>query len=270
MKLGKAFTDNISQEKERHMRDSREGVESWWLGMGRLLMFVSVLCISFFILLWRLFSFTIVNGHHYRLLADGNRTKELVRHAPRGILLDRTAKPLVANIPYYRLLKPCSDNNADCVTSISREKGDTLAKIGLPAGTFLEIAYRRQYTYPTALSHVIGYTGELTQKELQDPYYALRDYRTGDRIGRTGAEAVLEDDLRGRDGKELVEVNAQGKIVRTLGRDPEIPGQDITLSIDAYLPTGCYGCISRRRKRVCHSIQTRHGRNIGIIFKSDI
>jgi penicillin-binding protein 2 len=235
MKLGKAFTDSISQEKQRHLRDSREGVESWWLGMGRLLMFISVFCVAFFILLWRLFSLTIVNGHHFRLLADSNRTKELVRHAPRGLLLDRTGKPLVANIPYYRLLKPCIENQTDCVTPISREEGDAIAKIGLPAGTFLEVAYRRQYLYPTMASHVIGYTGELTQQELKDSYYALREYRSGDRIGRIGAEAVYEDDLRGRDGKELVEVNAQGKVVRTLGRDPEIPGENITLSIDELL-----------------------------------
>jgi len=235
MKLGKAFSDNISHEKERHMRASREGFESWWLGMGRLLMFISVLCVAFFILLWRLFSLTIINGYHFRLLSDNNRTRELVRHAPRGILLDRTGKPLVANVPYYRLIKPCATGATDCVTPISREEGDALAKKGMTAGTYLEVAYQRQYLYPTVASHILGYTGELTQQELSDPYYSLRNYLAGDRIGRNGAEAVFEDDLRGRDGKELEEVNATGTIIRTLGRDPEIPGEDITLSIDASL-----------------------------------
>jgi penicillin-binding protein 2 len=81
----------------------------------------------------------------------------------------------------------------------------------------------------------LGYTGELSEKEVNDEYYKLRYYRRGDRIGRTGAEAVFEDRLRGRDGKELVEVDAHGKIVRILGRDKEIPGEDIMLSIDADL-----------------------------------
>ncbi|HUD19883.1 MAG TPA: penicillin-binding transpeptidase domain-containing protein [Patescibacteria group bacterium] len=236
MKLGKAFSDSVEEEHNLIMRKTSDDEPSWWLGMGRVLLFISILCIAFFILLWRLFDLTIVQGHHFRVLADDNRTKELVRHAPRGLLLDRTGKPLVTNIPYYRLLKPCSGTtDIDCVTPVSREEGDALAKKGLPAGTFLEVDYRRDYLMPEALSHVIGYTGELTPGELTDEYYKLRDYRAGDRIGRAGAEAVFEDRLRGRDGKELVEVDAHGKAVRSLGRDPEIPGEDITLSIDAKL-----------------------------------
>jgi penicillin-binding protein 2 len=54
-------------------------------------------------------------------------------------------------------------------------------------------------------------------------------------VGRTGAEAVYEDRLRGRDGKELVEVDAHGSIMRTLGRDREKAGQDIMLSVDIAL-----------------------------------
>ena len=236
MKLGKAFSDNVIEEKRTHLRNYADDENSWWLGMGRPLIFITFLCIGFFVLLWRLFDLTIVQGHHFRVLAEGNRTRELVRHAPRGILMDRTGKPLVENIPYYRLLKPCSAATIDnCVTPISREKGDVLARLGLPAGTFMEVDYRRNYLYPEALSHVLGYTGELSVEELKDPYYKQRDYQAGDRVGRTGAEALFEEHLRGRDGKELVEVDAQGKILRTLGRDTELPGENVTLSLDAAL-----------------------------------
>jgi penicillin-binding protein 2 len=217
--------------------------------MGRLLMFFTVLCIAFFVLIWRLFDLTIIQGHSMRTLADGNRTRELIRHAPRGILFDRTGKPLVANIPFYRLLKPCNDTaNQDCVTPVSREVGDALSSQGLPAGTFLEVDYRREYLYPDIVSQVLGYTGELTQKELDDSYYKLRDYRSGDRVGRTGAEAVYEDRLRGRDGKELVEVDAQGKVLRTLGREKETPGEDITLSIDIALQASAAASFPRDKK----------------------
>ncbi len=235
MKLGKAFSDNVIIEKKQYMRSEPEG-DSWWLGMGRVLLFLTLLCVGFFILIWRLFDLSIVQGHYYRTLANGNRTRELVRHAPRGILRDRTGKALVENIPFYRLLKPCSAQSIDdCVTAISREEGDALAKQGLPAGTFLEVDYKREYTYPTQLSHVVGYTGEISENELNDEYYKLRYYTRGDRLGRTGAEAVFEEKLRGRDGKELVEVDATGKILRILGRDKEIPGQDVYLSIDAQI-----------------------------------
>jgi len=170
-----------------------------------------------------------MQGRMFRLLADGNRTRELIRHAPRGILLDRTGKPLVANIPQYRLIAP------NGTTILTKEEGEVLEKNGLPAGSFLETDYRREYLYPEAAAHVVGFTGEMTEKEIDDAYYKLRRYHLGDRVGRTGAEAAFEDRLRGRDGKELVEVDATGSIVRTLGRDKETAGEDVTLSLDAGL-----------------------------------
>ncbi|OGG11788.1 hypothetical protein A2Z00_01820 [Candidatus Gottesmanbacteria bacterium RBG_13_45_10] len=240
VKLGKAFSDSVIIEHTAaaHVGD---GTASWWLGWGRVLLFTTLLSVLFFILVWRLFDLTMIEGHHYRALADGNRTRELIRHAPRGLLLDRKGKPLVTNIPSYRLLRPCDKNqHEDCITQISQDQGNALTKKGLPPGTFLEVDYERQYTYPVATSHVVGYAGELTEGELADAYYKLHDYRRGDRVGRTAAEAVFEDRLRGRDGKELVEVDAQGVILRTLGRDKELPGENITLSIDADLQQAVY------------------------------
>lgn len=234
MKLGKAFHDSVISEKRIPTREVNEDAQIWWLGVGRVLIFVIFFCIAFFILLWRLFDLTVVRGHHFRNLADGNRTRELIRHAPRGVLLDRTGKPLVTNIPYYRLINPCTGEQIEaCVTPLSQEEGMALEKKGLPAGSYLEVDYRREYIYPEALAHVVGYTGQITEDEMKDDYYALRLYRRGDRIGRTGAEAVYEELLRGRDGKELVEVDASGAIIRTLGRDKETAGENITLSIDA-------------------------------------
>lgn len=214
---------------------SRDISASWWLGAGRPLMFATILCVAFFILLWRLFDLTMIRGHEFRALADSNRTRELIRHAPRGLLLDRTGKPLVENVPEYRLLLPCQNSAEECVRILSKEEGDRLARTGLSAGTFLEIDYRRQYIYPDSLSHVTGYTGELTERELQDEYYQLREYQPRDKVGRSGAEAYFEETLRGRDGKELVEVDAAGKILRVLGRQEELPGENITLSVDAVL-----------------------------------
>jgi penicillin-binding protein 2 len=51
----------------------------------------------------------------------------------------------------------------------------------------------------------------------------------------SGAEAVFEQKLRGRDGRELIETDAEGRIVRTLGTDKEVPGEDVMLSLDARL-----------------------------------
>ncbi len=228
MKLGKAFSDSVSANDKSATHVRRKTGVSWWIGTGRALIFATILCIAFFVLLWRLFDLTLIQGHELRALADNNRTRELIIHAPRGILLDRTGKPLVVNIPQYLLI-------GSTTKTISKEEGDRLEKSGLAAGTFLEVDYRRQYLYPDSLSQVTGYTGELTDTELQDEYYQLREYRSGDKIGRTGAENYYEDKLRGRDGKELVEVDATGKMLRVLGRQEAIPGEDITLSVDTSL-----------------------------------
>ena len=140
----------------------------WWSGSGRFLLFTILFLSIMFILFLRLFDLTIVNGHQYRGLSDSNRTRELIRHAPRGILYDRTGKPLVENIPLegYR--------------------------------------YRRTYLYPESTAHVVGYVNELTSSELDSEFYSLRGYRMGDQIGRVGAEDVFEEQLRGRDGKNLL------------------------------------------------------------------
>lgn len=236
MKFGKAFSDSliIGESRTRPGRD--DPTPTWWQGRGRALLFATTLSVSMFILLWRLFSLTVTNGHRYRVLADDNRTRELIRHAPRGILRDRTGKPLVENVPQYRLITPCEGvTNSGCTKTLTTAEGEAVSSAGLAPGQYLEVDYARRYLGGSALAHVVGYTGELTDAELSDEYYQLRRYRSGDRIGRMGAEAVYEDKLRGRDGRELVEVDANGHILRSLGRDQERPGEDVTLSLDGEL-----------------------------------
>lgn len=235
MRLGSAFSDSLVIEKHVASR-MKVRRRAWWLGAGRALLFTLILLVSFFVLMIRMLDLTIIQGHRMRALADENRMRELIRHAPRGLLLDRTGKPLVENIPQYRLLRPCAEeSDKRCSERLTKEEGEELLSKGLPNSHFLEVDYQRVYLYPEITSHVLGFTGELTGEELEDEYYQLRKYRLGDKVGRNGAEAVYEEKLRGRDGKELVEVDATGKILRTLGRDEETAGQDIMLSIDIEL-----------------------------------
>jgi len=236
VKLGSAFSDNlVSSHKVRSKQKPDE--LPWWAGAGRALMFATVLCIGFFVLIWRLFDLTLVHGREYRHLSDNNRTRDVVRHAPRGILLDRTGKPLVRNIPQYRLIKPCgAEAIGECISFLTQDEGDRLMRSGgLPAGQFVEVDYVRRYLYGEATAHVVGYTGELSQEELSSDYYKSRNYGLGDRVGRMGAEEVYNERLRGRDGKELVEIDSSGKTLRTLGRQEELAGENISLSLDAAL-----------------------------------
>ncbi len=232
VKLGSAFSDNVTRTESSRFRTGM-GETPWWAGAGRALVFATILSLGFFVLGVRLIDLTLIHGLEYRKLSDNNRTRALIRHAPRGIFLDRTGQPLVTNVPHYRLLKPCTSTGVmECVTYLTKDEGDRLTKQGLPPGEYLEVDYLRQYPYEDALAHVLGYTGELSQQELKNDYYHSRNYGLGDRVGRMGAEEVFNERLRGRDGKEFVEVDAAGKVLRTLGRQEELPGEDITLSLD--------------------------------------
>ena len=204
MKFGVSFSDNLIVEKKSTAGRFAKANTVWWMGSGRALIFSTILCAAFFVLIFRLFSLTIIHGHEYRVLADGNRTKEIILHAPRGILLDRTGTPLVRNI----------------------ERANR--------------SFTREYLYPLSTAHVVGYTAEITAPELADDYYAMRNYKLGDRLGRTGAESYFEERLRGRDGRELHEVDANGNTMRILGTDPALPGENISLSLDAKLSEAVY------------------------------
>lgn len=233
MKLGKAFSDSVILEVKTASRIAKPASRAWWLGTGRALLFTTVLFVALLSLGWRLFDLTIIHGFEYRALSDGNRTHELILHAPRGKILDRTGRDLAYNKPTYRLIKPCSARSSDpCTQQIDEVERDTFVKGGLPDGSYIENDFSRVYPAGMATSHVVGYTGEISEKELNDSFYKLRGYQPGDRLGRMGAEAVYEEHLRGRNGRELVEITADGTVTRTLGRIEPIPGEDITLSLD--------------------------------------
>jgi penicillin-binding protein 2 len=86
-------------------------------------------------------------------------------------------------------------------------------------------------TYPNGnlAAHVLGYVGEINREELDaNP----GEYELGDMIGKAGVEKVYEDELRGTDGEQRIEVDASGTPIRVVTRRPPVQGNDIVLSID--------------------------------------
>lgn len=100
-------------------------------------------------------------------------------------------------------------------------------------GVEVESEPLRRYPWGTMASHLLGYVGEISDKEIADPDYS--QYLTGDLIGRVGIESKFEGLLRGQDGKRFVEVNALGRKAELLGdKHPILPrrGVDLMLTID--------------------------------------
>ncbi len=101
-------------------------------------------------------------------------------------------------------------------------------------GVEVEAEPLRRYPYGLFASHLLGYVGEISDKELEDPRFST-SYMRGDLIGRMGIECQYESYLRGVDGKRFVEVNALGRKAELLGnKHPILPkrGADVTLTID--------------------------------------
>ncbi len=194
-----------------------------------LILKVSILA-AVLVLCGRLFWTQIVMGHYYRALSNDNRAKKVTLHAPRGIIFDRNGQALVNNLPAFRLVDCATEpSGSPCKAQvISKDQAIDLEARGLARGQQLELDSSRFYVFAEATAHILGYVSEVTPKELQTPH----GYKLGDRIGRAGVEEYYQDYLRGKDGVSVIEVDALGQEIRTLGTTEPIPGQNLTLNLD--------------------------------------
>ncbi len=104
-----------------------------------------------------------------------------------------------------------------------------LESSGMP-GVVLTNKTRREYnSYGLTLSHVLGYTGKINQKELEK---SGDEYRFIDYIGKSGIEHFWESELRGVSGKKQIEVDAIGKEKRIISSTDAQDGHNLVLTID--------------------------------------
>ncbi len=100
-------------------------------------------------------------------------------------------------------------------------------------GVSLSIKAKRNYLSSQSnllsLSHFLGYTGKISEKELEvfGDEYSLIDY-----IGKSGLESFYENELKGVKGKKYVEVDALGREKKVISQIPPEDGHGIVLSID--------------------------------------
>lgn len=232
MKVGPSFSEYIHTGKPSvryHIDNAAQWYFKNWL-------FVVVFIVGAGILLIRLFWLQVVQGDYYRSLSDSNRIRTTVIHAPRGVIFDRNGKPLVYNVPGYR-----EEVNGKTVFFDQASAIPLLAK----GDTHLEVDSLRQYPLKDAESHVVGYVGEISASQLQS---LGQDYKAGDIVGKAGIEQSYESVLRGLDGQTLIEVDATGKKLRTLGTTDPIPGQNITLTLDSTLQQKVYESMKSVKK----------------------
>lgn len=235
MKIGVAFGDHIKtgrNHKSKTDLDSNIRMRSYILV---LLIFIFPL-----IIILKLFDIQIVHGGYYKSISDNNRTRTNILLPQRGVVFDRNGIPLVLNSPDFASVDKKS------YTGITQEEA---IKIISKNKASLRIGSLRFYPFKDALSHVLGYVGKISPNEiseLDDP----SSYDNSDVIGKSGIEKEYDKLLRGIYGKELIEADAIGNKIRTLGTQDPVNGKDITLTIDVNLQKAAFDSLPEDKKGV--------------------
>ena len=218
------------------------------------------------ILVVRLWFLQIHQGADYGTLSEKNRIRMQEIAAPRGNILDRKGRNIITNRPCFNIvwvredapnpdevikrLAKILDKDITAILDKIRTAVDlprhipvrleedidwkTLVNIEnrhfeLP-GIRIEALPTRDYLYKDLASHTIGYLGEVNQKDLSNP--ELKNYQSGDQIGKMGIEKLFEEYLRGDKGHRFIEVDVQGFEQKQLTKEEPLPGNDIQLTID--------------------------------------
>lgn len=250
-KIGEAFPEFVSTEKiKRRNYDSKNSQK----GMRDYLIPV-VLAAAFILILIRLSLLQVAQGKYFRTLSDTNRIQTVIIHAPRGTIFDRSGKPLVFNVPGYRKIVSGKTKLIG-----SQEANSLLAK----GEKDLEIDSLRQYEYKDAMSHLLGYIGQISEEELESGEF--EGYRAGELLGKAGIEREYESFLKGQDGKQLVEIDSRGKTKRKLGETDPVPGRNITLTLDADIQKKAYEGM-RNIKKGALIVSTPKGEILALVSK---
>ena len=228
----------------------------------RLVVLVLLTASAFVTLLGQLWYLQVVGGERLRELSERNRTRVRALPAPRGILYDRRGLPLVENRPTFTLsVIPRELENREAVlarlASLLKIPLEELAerlegtpqdsswpvrvrrnlspeevarieewRLALP-GVVVEAEPQRLYQDGRFAAHLLGYIREASAEHLRE-----RRLRPGDLVGQSGLERLLDDVLRGQDGGEEFEVDAQGHQVQVLRRQEPTSGANVITTID--------------------------------------
>lgn len=243
-----------------------------------------LLAVAFLGLVTRLVFLQIIHGERYTFLSENNRIR--IKRVPgtRGMMFDRQGVLLVDSRPSFDLIFVPEDatDPENTLRLLARylkrdeqellktyEEGKSRAafdemvlgrdvdwsvvvavethQLELP-GVSLRTRPRRSYADGAMAAHVLGYLGEINQKQLK----LLKDqgYVVGDEIGQYGLERRWEELLRGQSGGQQVEVDALGRRVRVLHEVNDVPGYTVRLTLDRRMQEAAYEALKGKEGTV--------------------
>ena len=233
----------------------------------RFLLLSALKGISFGVISWRLFDLQVIENKKYDKLSKDNQFNFSLVIPERGEIYDRKGRVLAANRDAFSLYIKSSENldfkkiinKLLLITKINEEDINNfekryqnvnknninifitdnlsqrdISKIAVRLHEFPEVNFlmtkKRVYPQGAITSHLIGYTGKLTEKDLIKNKNLINFSNL--RIGKYGLEKFFDNKLRGEFGRRREEVNARGKIITSNLYEKPNPGKNLNLSID--------------------------------------
>ena len=206
------------------------------------------------------------NGDFYKNRALANISEITVIPAERGIIFDRYNKPLVKNLTSFKVVLKLSDffkkdknsqidelKSMEEILNLPRGQiEEWIKEIDLGKQNFLILSinltieqvakiktlnladaqiqndFYRQYEEPGIFSHILGYVGVVSVRDLKDN----SDLLLNDLIGKSGLEFFYDNSLRGKNGEIINYRNAKNESINQKASIGQARGNNIYLTID--------------------------------------
>ena len=237
------------------------------------------------ILFGNIYSLQVESFEKYQTRANSNRIKILPVAPNRGLIYDRNGVLLADNKPVYSLevIAEDVDNIKASIIEVSKllnitpERQSKFFKsmkqkrrfkpvelhsrlsdqqVALFSvnqhkfpGLFVNARLKRYYPFSDLTTHNLGYVARINPKDAKKLALAGKseNYAATYGIGKLGIERYYEDILHGSIGHQEVEINNQGRVIRTLNYTPPVPGKDLTLTLDIELQMIAKRALSGKR-----------------------
>ncbi len=230
----------------------------------------------------RLAYLQLVQGERNRQLAENNRIRLVPKQPVRGNIFDRKGKVLASSrlshsvflwpiaikeaewpktrqllsklldLPQDEIQKRVEKAGSNSLSLIRIERGISPAQITALAeyssqlkGVEVDIEAVRDYPNGDLAAHILGYTGELNDEELEKR--KAEGYRLGDIVGQMGIEESYEQLLRGEWGGQQVEVDGAGQVLRILGEKDAKSGKDVQTTLDLTVQKAAEAALGNRK-----------------------
>jgi penicillin-binding protein 2 len=274
------LVDSLAKKREEELGISEKKFE---VPISRSLNFIFYLSILLLlILLFRSFQLQILENENFKKQAESNRYIFHKISAQRGVIYDRNLNQLVFNREVFSLvckkeLLPIDVKEREKILEkisqilkvdknqmkekIEKESSPVIISnsLDLPTLIILETKIEefpgfeivqnsiREYPEGETFSHILGYLGRVSAKELKEEpdFYSNLDY-----TGKSGIEGFYEKILRKIPGKIKIERDALQRVIsKEIVSFPQ-NGKSIVLSIDASLQRKIKEVLQKRLQEV--------------------